>query len=371
MQRIALIILTILIVVPAFGQRNRRGDEEAEPGYVEGITYALPRTGVRIYVKATRVTFEPGPYAAYAGQLLGITDARNRGSVQWQFDDVQIETFPEPDPNHVYKAMGDGAFSVNLTPEGCLAGINSPINVYGINEVKTNLFISGDANDEDFSFANFNDSPLYTEGDSTNNYRPVRVSDEKKAADAAARILECRLTRFHMAAGLMDEFHPDGVAYEVSLNELDRIERNYLSLFTGRTTYKTEEFSFDFIPTASSTGSGEVVFRFSEENGVVPASDLSGKPVTVKVNPVENLKGKYTSLASSDNPSAGESGVYYRMPGMANVEIIFELETIASARIVLPQFGETAPVPEELLFGDYSIEFHSHTGAIKSVTKNE
>lgn len=364
-----MIILTVLIVVPSFGQRRKKGDDETVPTYVEGITYSLPRTGIRIYVKASKETFDPGPYAAYAGQLLGIEDARTNGSVQWQIIDVQLETFSEPDPDHVYKAMGDGAFTVSLTPEGLLAGINAAEGVTGGQPVKTNLFLNVPENDDDFSFANFNDTPLYTPGDSTNNFRPVRISNEKKASEAAARILECRMTRFHMVAGLMDEFHPDGVAYEVSLDELDRIEKNYLSLFTGRTTRKTEIYSFDIIPTSASTGRGEVVFRFSEENGVVPASDLSGKPVMIKTNPVEGLKQKYTSLASSENPAAGESGVYYRMPGMANAEVIFELKTIASARVLLPQFGEVAPVPEDLLYGDYSIEIHPQTGAVKSVSK--
>ena len=368
MQRILLVIFAVLLVVPSFGQRKRKGDEETVPTYVEGITYSLPRTGIRIYVQATKETFEPGPYAAYAGQLLGIEGARTRGSVQWQVEDVQLETFSEPDPDQIYKAMGEGAFAVSLTPEGLLAGINTSAGVSGQSGVKTNIFLDKTDREGDFAFANFNDTPLYTPGDSTNNFRPVRVSVEKKASEAAARILECRLTRFHMVAGLMDEFHPDGVAYEVSLSELDRIEKNYLSLFTGRSTWKTEMYSFDIVPTSASTGRGEVVFRFSEENGVVPASDLSGKPVMIKANPVEGLKGKYTALAASENPSAGESGVYYRMPGMANVEVIFELKTIASARVLLPQFGEVAPIPEELLYGEYSIEIHPQTGAVKSVS---
>jgi len=56
------------------------------------------------------------------------------------------------------------------------------------------------------------------------------------------------------------------------------------------------------------------------------------------------------------------------MPGMANLEIVFEVKTIASARVLLPQFGETAPIPEELLYGGYSIEIHPETGAVKSVS---
>jgi hypothetical protein len=195
------------------------------------------------------------------------------------------------------------------------------------------------------------------------------VSIERKAAEAAERILECRMARYHMVAGLMDEFHPDGEAYNASLKELKRIEKNYLSLFVGRSTYQTEKLSFDFVPT-SSAERGEVVFRFSEDAGVLPSSDLSGKPVTVRVEPEKELISKYSGLTESENPAAGESGVYYRMPAVVNISLIYELNTIATARTVMAQFGQVAPVPEELLFGDYAIEFFPETGAVKSVIKD-
>ncbi len=362
-----IIILSVMLVMPAFGQRNRRGDDDAQPDFTEGITYALPRTGVRVHVKAMKETFEPGPYASYADQLLGISNARTSANVKWHITDVKLETFTEPDPDQVYKAMGDAAFLVSLTPEGCLAGINSS-GKSTPGDVKTNRYIEKPEKDDGFSFDHINDTPVYAEGDSANNFRPVRVGSERKAGEAAERILEARLTRYWMAAGLMDEFHPDGTAYEVSLRELKRIEKQYLSLFEGRTTYQNEKFSFDFIPTSSSER-GEVVFRFSEENGVLSASNLSGKPVNVQVDVNESLSGKYGSLAESENPSAGESGVYYRLPVISNVKIVFDTNTIASARIPLAQFGKTAPVPEGLLTGEYAIEFHPETGAIRSVSK--
>ena len=366
-MRLLLFILAIAIAVPSFGQRKKKDDDATTPTFVEGITYTLPRTGVRVHVKAVKETFTPGPYAAYAEQLLGITDAKNRASVQWEIEDVAIETFSEPDPDQVYKALGEAAFLVDLTPQGCLAGVNTEITKEALAQVKTNTFVSAPEYDDGFRFANFNDTPLYTPGDSTNNFRPVRVSNDVKAAEAANRILNSRLTQYDMAAGLMDEFHPDGAAYKVSLKELKTIEENYLSLFVGRTSYKHQTFSFDFVP-GSSAEKGEVIFRFSDEKGVVPASDLSAKPVMLKVEPEGNLIKKYTSLAKSDNPSAGESGVYYRMPAMANISIIYELNTIATARATVAQFGVVAPVPEVLLYGEYAIKIHTETGAIESVS---
>ena len=49
--------------------------------------------------------------------------------------------------------------------------------------------------------------------------------------------------------------------------------------------------------------------------------------------------------------------------------IIQELKTIATARAVIAQSGTVAPLPEELLYGEYAIEIHPETGAIKSVSK--
>ncbi|MDD2380643.1 MAG: DUF4831 family protein [Mariniphaga sp.] len=367
-MRITITFLALMMVLPTFGQRRTKADEGTLPVVMEGVTYALPRTGLRITVNAVKESFEPGPYAAYAEQLLGISDARNRPSVYWSIEDVKLETFAEPDPEHVYKALGHAAYFVNLTADGRLAGINSGHLTTEHPGLNTNVFIEKVQQGDNFSFAQINDSPLFAPGDSTNNYRPVRISLERKAAAAAERILECRLTRFHMVAGLMDEFHPDGDAYVLSLKELERIENDYLSLFSGRTIRQTQLFSFDFVP-VSSSDRGEVVFRFSEEKGVLPATDLSGKPVLLRVEPEKALVSKFSALARSENPAAGESGVFYRMPATVNISFLFETNTIATARSVMAQFGQVAPLPEELLFGDHTIEIHPETGAVKSIQK--
>ncbi|MCD6354963.1 MAG: DUF4831 family protein [Prolixibacteraceae bacterium] len=365
-MRLIIFILALSIAVPVMGQRKKREEETAvQPVYTEGVVYTLPRTGIRIYVKAVAESFEPGPYAAYAGQLLGIKNAKNQATTTWAISDIKVETFAAPDPGQVHKAMGAVASLISLTADGCLTGINSGETTPGIEKIVTSKFIRQPEFSDGFSFDNFTDTPFYTQGDSTNNFQPVRVSVAQKAAEAAKKILDCRMNQYDMVAGLMDEFHPDGVAYKVSLEQLKKTERDYLTLFTGRTTHKKQQVSFDFIP--SKTGKGEVVFRFSSEKGVVPATDLSGKPVMVEIVADKELQKKYAGLAKSENPAAGKSGIYYRMPAVAMVNIIQELQTIASARVVLAQFGEVAPLPEDLLSGDFKVLFHPETGAIKSI----
>jgi len=366
-MRYVALIIAVMLVVPTFGQKKKKEDENMEtPAYVEGIAYALPRTGIKVHVKAIREKFEPGPYAAYAEQLLGIKDAQNRPSSTWSISEVKISTFSEPDPEQVYKAMGDVAAMISLSSNGCLAGINTSGAVSEAMEVQSNKTFQKPDKNDGFSFDFFTDTPAYLPGDSTNNFRPTPVSVEQKAAMAAQRILDCRTNQYDMAALMMDGEHPDGKAYEVSMKELKEIENNYIQLFVGRTTYKKENYSFDFVPD-SKPAKGQAIFRISDENGVVPASDLSGKPVMIEFDQEADLNKAYSAKAKSDNPMAGSMGVYYRMPGMATVKIIQDLNVLATARVPIAQFGIVAPLPEDLLQDYYSVEIYPETGAIKSV----
>lgn len=362
------ILIGLILIMPVYGQRKKKDDDATVPVVVEGVVYSLPRTGIRVYVKTLKETYQPGPYTGYADQLLGIKNVSKNATTKWSITEVNLETFAEPDPAQVHKAMGDAAYLLTLSSEGCILGINSGKSDLQPKKNIANKILPAPEFDDGFSFDYFNDMPLYTPGDSTNGFRPVRVSEDKKVAEAAKRVMESRRTQYDMVSGLLDEFHPDGEAYKVSLKELKNTEKNYLSLFVGRKTQVEDIFSFDFVP-EKSTGKGEVIFRISDEKGIVPASDLSGKPVTIEFQIEKALNDKYTELAKSENTLAGESGVYYRIPAIANINIVSELSVISSARIAIAQFGVVAPVPEELLYGEFSVEIHPETGAIKSVTR--
>jgi hypothetical protein len=359
-------IIGIILIMPVYGQRKSK-DEVAAPTFVEGVIYSLPRTGLRVDVQAVKETFRPGPYAAYAEQLLGIKNVRTKAMVNWAVEDVNIYVFSEPDPEQVFKAIGDVASLVSLSGNGCLAGINSKSTTGKEDVVVTNRVGQKNKFDDNSLFEYFTDTPFYTTGDSTNNYKPVKLADEQKISKAAQRVLECRRIQYEIAAGLVDEFHPDGKAYQVSLKELKKIEEDYLSLFVGKTNYDNETFGFDYVP--KSGGKSEAVFRISEENGIVPATDLSGKPVMIEFEIEKELSQKYAGMVKSDNPAAGQSGVFYRVPGRAAIKLIYEMNVIATARATIAQFGSVAPVPERLLSGEYSIGFNPETGAIENIQK--
>ncbi len=350
--------LALLIAWPAFSQRSKNKTEEIQPVVIsEGITYSLPRTGIRIIVNATRTVFIPGPYAQYADQMLGIKDVKMQPQTYWEIEKVSFGSFTEPDPENYYKTNPQNIPLVQLTPAGCLAGYNGNDSPVNSEPLAANSFPSGNTGLQT-DFLNLISTPGFS-GDT-----PV----DQRALKAADLIIKARSARYDIAAGLLDEFHPDGKAYKESLEELCKIEKDNLELFTGKMTSGKNTFFFDFMP-PSKTVKGEVVFRFDEKLGFLPKNDFSGKPVMIDVEKDESLPVKTESNNQAAQAANTKTGIFYRQPGMANIRLIKELSVIATTRMTIAQFGFVYPVPAELLNGNYSVEFHCETGAIKSVSK--
>lgn len=367
-MRILLFAFMMMVIVPAFGQRNKKTDETETPVTVAepaGVIYSLPRTGIRVYISATRTDFTPGPYAKYADQLLGITDAKTEQISKWSIGKVRMETFSEPDPSQVFKTNGLSASLIGLAPNGCLLTVNSSSEPTVVEKEVTNP-VSVTTPPETFQFADLTDLPYYSQGDSANRFRTTRLTPEQKAAQVANRILDCRRMRYEMAAGFLDELPPDGKAYEESLAQLKKIENGYIQLFVGKSHESEFLFSFEFVPGISDS-KGEVLCRFSEQKGILEKSDLTGKPVTLDVVKSGDLSSSYDKLASQLTP--GDGGIQYRIPGTGEFRLSYELKTLATLRTQIAQFGATIPVPEPYLDGTYSIGFHPETGAIKNLVK--
>jgi hypothetical protein len=281
---------------------------------------------------------------------------------------MKIEVFSEPDPEQVHKAMGPAAQLVCLNEAGILAGINTDVKSKE-SEIQTQSFLTKNL-EKQVKFDDLSIWSFYSPADSTKNFKLVSKNMDQKATEAAETIFNIRNSRFALLTNADDEPLPDGKSFEVMTEELGKMEENYLALFIGKSSKQSYEFSFDFVP-GQKTVKGEVFFRFSEERGVLPKSDLSGRPISIDVTKSENLASKQSGLSASENPNAGKSGVFYRMPGMAEIRIVDGSTQLAGARVPIAQFGTIAPVPEDLLDGTYQLEFSPSTGTIKKITESK
>ncbi|MDP3643702.1 MAG: DUF4831 family protein [Bacteroidota bacterium] len=363
-------ILSVFVVSMVTAQKDDKRKVAAGAVAVptEGIVYSLPQTGIRVHIKATRERFVHGPFQMYAQKMLGIENVPATDADRWNMDEIKLEVFSEPDAEQVRKAMGPAAQMVSLTESGIIAGINMAVKSHEV-EIQTQSFLTKNL-DKQVKFTDLSIWSFYSPADSTKKFKLVSKNQEQKAAEAAETIFNLRNSRFALLTNADDEPLPDGKSFEVMTKELGKMEENYLALFIGKSAKEKYEFSFEFVP-GEKTVKGEVFFRFNDDRGVLPKSDLSGRPIVIEVNKIENLASKQSGLSTSENPNAGKSGVYYRMPGMAEVRIMDGGTQLAGARLSIAQFGTTAPIPEDLLDGAYKLEFHTSSGAVKSILKTE
>ncbi|HWS00545.1 MAG TPA: DUF4831 family protein, partial [Prolixibacteraceae bacterium] len=332
--------------------------------FAGGVVYALPRTGIRIEVEVEQVKLIHGPYFAYAQKYLGISNAPKADEENWTITNITMDTYGEPDPNAVYKATGSVATLLSLSSDGVLLGINSEVKEAD-KKAKTSLFPARPAVQEDNWF-DLSMHSFLSEKDSVKRAGNNFKSFEEKAAETAADILKLRKRKAMTLAANYDKLPPDGAAYQVMTVELDKIIGDYTSLFAGRRITKKYQVAFDVVPDGKGS-KGIVAFRFSQTAGVLPESNVSGKPIMLEIEPGTELKQKIEATAVGEGTT---KGIYYRIPVVAQVRLLNGSDVLAQAKLTLAQYGVISTLPDGLMTGEYSIEFHPSTGAIRYVGTN-
>ncbi len=367
MKQVAILLLTALFIAGNVTATIKDDKKKAATDLAVisgGIIYSLPRTGIRIMTEVTQEKFFHGPYYEYAQKYLGVKTAPASDSEFWKITDLKLETFGSPDPAEVHKATGAVASMISLTDEGVIVGINSTVKAEA-NKTYTSIFTpSVEVPREIWSEMSMHS--FLEEKDSLKHSGDKLKSFEEKVAEAAQDILKLRKRKALLLAGKYDKLPPDGKAYQVMVDELDKIIGNYETLFIGKSFKATHKYVFEVIPEAKSN-KALVAFRFSSALGVLPESNVSGKPIMLELDP--NLELAHNSDQKA-TPVAGETstnGLFYRTPGLVVARLLNGSDVLAQARLSMAQFGIVSPIPDGLINGEYSIELHPVTGAIRRI----
>jgi hypothetical protein len=156
---------------------------------------------------------------------------------------------------------------------------------------------------------------------------------EQKAEEAANFIIKTRKRRFKLLAGQYDVF-PEGQALAISVEELDKTEKEYLELFLGKKVKQEFTQSFIIIPEKSSEVQKITVAKFSQETGLRASDANTGKAIVMEIEPLQTLK------ALPSTPQFVLNNLYYRIPDIANVRLKIESEVLYESRMSLFQAGK-------------------------------
>jgi hypothetical protein len=372
MKKIArLIIFSLITVTVSSCLTGRKASESVRitsassdtMGLRDGsLIYALPRTVFTIKAEAERTLMIPGPYADYAEDFLGLKDVPKTREEHWSLKSMSISSNDEVDPSEYYVIHTNGMFRSNiltLKKEGVILDLNPAVNYQelnnaGIKGINLNGVNPADLGSDEYYEVQTDTAFRRSKIDTTFIRIPYIVEKKKKltqdqlAERAAKRILELRDGKVMILTGEANVFPQDNA----SINEINRMEKEYTELFTGKCITDIYIYTYQFIPVKESSGKSFSIFRFSEETGPEDSGSASGIPVLAEVIPEQKTKDIVIIEGGAQKSSNMlNDKLFYRMPDVANIKISMNGKTLYSARKLVYQLGEIIQLPSNYVIG--------------------
>ena len=145
-------------------------------------------------------------------------------------------------------------------------------------------------------------------------------------------ILDIRDQRLRIVTGDTDATY-SGEAMGAAIEELTRLEKEYLMLFIGYSEFQNQKMNFEVIPQPGETQM-YVAFRLSDASGLVPADNISGKPIVMEI-----LPQKFAEPEGAPAKTKKGAEVYYRIPAICNIRLMDGVNVLLQSRIPVYQLG--------------------------------
>lgn len=374
MKQIGTLITALALtcsVAATLSAQNINRLEKGQPAPDGVVVYSLPLTTVRLDVEAVCETYTPGPYCQWAKKYLGI-DVPQEASTSYTLSRIRMTPYLEADRSCSYVVNLDGmlgeaspASFFEFSSQGLL--LLSDENKGNVNSWRFPSMASGSGTLASEATANLTstETTLYrsvrTEGGgydrvAVRQSQVVEKSTEKKAQEAASMILSLRENRLNIITGNTDATF-SGDALRAAVEEIGRLEEEYMRLFTGTVSSSVQAMSFDVVPASGPEEELTMAFRISDSHGLLPPDDITGRPVVMEIVP-EDAEDFYSEQVVGEveaakprakHEAALRGNIYYRVPAICSVRIVDGQNLILKSRIPVYQKGQDLSFPVHVL----------------------
>lgn len=299
---------------------------------VEGTTYYLPKTAVRISMLIEKTTYRPGQLAPYAQRYMSVLHPSLEASTDYRIVSLQLSTVAIPDTAKQYTLTLDRKHSITLvgrTPDGILTGINTEAHLPEAPQPFVPRPKPRPLNPADF----MNEDIL------------LATSSAKQAELIASDIYDLRTSRTELSRGEAEYMPKDGEQLRLMMEQLNQQERALLQMFEGTTVRDTVEQVLLFTPTQEI--SRQVLFRFSTKLGLREVDDLSGAPYYISVEDLKTVTPP-SDQASETKKDKNDINLYVNIPSKISVTISSQQAPIKTIEFLAGQFGKTENLSGEL-----------------------
>lgn len=312
-KKMTLMALTTLFMLPLFAF--------AQSNISETNGYVLPQTAIKVEVKVATEVIKKGPYAKFAQQYLGVTAPLNDRTT-YSIVSSDISSYNEANLSDIYIIDAKSPASSNEL----FGDDKKVVATTQIDQSSTTL---------NTIFADMGINPIVT---STYSSITGRESQQEKtleemAADVASTIFTLRRRRFDLITGELGE-NVFGAGLAAAIEEMARLEQEYLALFVGKKSVEYTTYTYDISPEKDKNS--YIVARFSVGSGMVAPTDMTGDPLVLTITPENKVKINETA-----NKKLLKSTVKYVIPDMANCVLFLADKSLASIRLGIYQLGVT------------------------------
>lgn len=342
------VLLLAVMALPFHAAGQKKSDPE---GF---LTYSLPSTTIVLEVEAVQEKFYVGPYARYAEKYLGFK-ARQKDETSFQLTGIKMTPLIEADQSRRYtvnvkKGQIDGTF-LKLASVGLISFSDAKFGDESVWRFPTagqgdfsGKGVSSNLTSQAATLYHNNGSSAYDRVPVQQNML-VEKTDEQKAAETADMILRLRRQRLQIVTGDTDATY-SGEAMGAAITELTRLEEEYMMLFAGYSEKQTQKMRFEVVPKADQSGQMYVAFRLSDAAGLVPADNLSGKPVVMEIVPQEFHVPQVTE---EELKNKKEVLAYYRIPAVCTVKLMEGANLLLQSRMPVYQLGQESSIPVNVI----------------------
>ncbi len=342
-----LITFLTIAALPLIASAQTNADPD---GYV---TYALPSTTVALDVEAVQETFYAGPYAKFAEKYLGIKP-RVKDETTIRLTQLKMTPLVEADQSCRY-SLKAGKTDLNasvfkLSSAGLVTFADAKMADESVWRfpVETQGDFAGKGVSSNLTSES---TTLYRNDKKESAYNKVSVQQnmvvektlEQKAAETARTILQLRDQRLRIVTGDTDATY-SGAAMGAAIEELSRLEKEYMTLFVGYSEFQTQKMRFDVIPEQVRENQLYIAFRMSDAKGLTPADELSGKPVVMEIIPQV-----FEQIPTEEKKKSKEEVIHYRIPAICTVKLKSGADLLLQARMPVYQLGQKSSIPASIV----------------------
>ncbi len=234
------------------------------------VSYALPSTSITVKVEVRQETFFAGPYAPFAKHMLNMS-VSDQDAITTEITRVELIPRVEADTDAWYTCDQESSALLSLSAQGLvsLGNAAAPVSWRFLPGLKADFTDKGlTAPEKEAVETIFKEMPSDTGMVSIPVEHKILVEKtlEDKASDAADVILQVRKERLNIASGNTDASY-SGESLRAALQELERIEAEYMALFRGYSVVRKQVCTFGVPPYGRRSRYGR-----GERNALLPGA---------------------------------------------------------------------------------------------------